>query len=59
MRPVRKANPSKLTKAPLPGFVASSKGSLEEESELPKMCTSDGFDPNAYKLMKRSGYNFS
>jgi len=56
---VHKANPSKLTKAPLLGFVASSKGSLQEESDLPKMRTSDRFDPNAYELMKKFGYEFS
>jgi len=57
--PVHKASPSKLIKAPLLGFVASSKGSFQEERDLPKVRTSDGFDPNAYKLMKKSGYDFS
>jgi len=57
--PVHRANPSKLTKASHPGFVASSIGSLQEESDISKMCISDGFDPNAHKLMKRSSYDFS
>jgi len=26
---------------------------------LPKVRTDDGFDPNAYKLMKKSGYDFN
>jgi len=42
----------------LPGFVSSSRGLLLEEGGPPKAQTSDGFDPNAYKLMKRSGYDF-
>jgi len=54
-----KANPSKLTKAPLPSFIASFKGLVQEESDLLKMRTSNVFDPNAYKLMKRSGYDYS
>jgi len=57
--PVHRANPSKLTKASLPGFVASSEGLLQEESELSKVCISNGFDPNAHKLMKRFSYDFS
>ena len=57
--PVHRANPSKLTKASLPSFVASSKGSLQEESELLMMRVSDEFDPNAQNLMKRPSYDFS
>ena len=59
MLPVRNVNLSKLIKASLPGFVFSSEGSLQEESDLPRMHTSDGFNPNAFKLMKLSGYDFS
>jgi len=44
---------------PLPDFVASSRDLLQEEGGLPKACISDGFDLNAYKLMKRSDYDFS
>jgi len=47
-----------MATTPLPGFVASSRGLLQEEGGLPKACTSDGFDPNAYKLMKRFGNDF-
>jgi len=39
---VHKAHYSKLIKATLPNFVASSKGLLEKESDLPRVCTSDG-----------------
>ena len=49
---------ARWARAPLSGFVVSSKGSLQEESDLPKVRTDDGFDANAYKLMKKSGYNF-
>ena len=41
------------------GFVTSFRGLLHEEGDLPKACTSDGFNPNAYMLMRRSGYDFS
>ena len=52
------ASKSTVARAPLSGFVVSSKGSLQEESDLPKVRTNDGFDPNAYKLMKKYGYDF-
>jgi len=45
--------------ASLSGFIASSKGSVEEEGDLPRVRTYEGFDPNAYKLMMRSGYDFN
>jgi len=57
--PVHKMNPSKLTKISLFGFVASSKGSLQEESKLSKMRISNRFDPNVRKLIKRSSYDFN
>ena len=47
---IHKVSPSKLTKAPLSGFVVFSNGSFQDERHLPKMRTSDRFDPNAYKL---------
>ena len=59
MLPVHRANYSKLTKALLLGLVGSFKGLLQEESDLPKVCITDGFDLNAYKLMEKSGYDFS
>ena len=48
----------KVSRHPLPGFVSSSKAFLKEEEVLPHTHTKDGFDPNAYKLMERAGYNF-
>jgi len=43
----------------LPGFGAFSGGLIQEEGGLPKAHISDVFDLNAYKLMKRPGYDFS
>jgi len=57
--PLHKACRKKMVRAPLPGFVGSSKGLLQEKGGLLKAHISDGFDPNAYKLVKRSDYNFS
>jgi len=48
-----------MTKAPLPDVVTSSKGLLQEKNNLPVVHTSDGFDPNAYKLMQKSRYDIS
>ena len=56
---IHKASQRKLVRAPLVSFILSSKGSLEEEVDFPKVCTEDGFDPNAYKLLKKFGYDFN
>ena len=56
---VYKAHYSKMTKASVQGVVTSSKGLLQEESDLPRVCTSDGFDLNAYMLMEKFGFDFS
>jgi len=39
-------NENELTKTPLPNFVTSSKGSLQEESDMPRMRISDGEGEN-------------
>jgi len=57
--PTHIASQRKVARAPLFGSVISSKGSLQEESDLQKVHTDDGFDPNEYKLMKKSGYDFN
>jgi len=49
---LHKACHSKIAATPLRGFVTSSRGLIQEEGGLPKVHTSDRFDPNAYKLMK-------
>ena len=55
---VYKTQYSKMTKASLLGVVTSSKDLLQEENDLPMVHISDGFDPNAYKLMEKSRYDF-
>ena len=44
----------KVNRPPIPGFVISSKDS----NDLPSVWTKEGFDPNAYKLMEKAGYDF-
>ena len=43
-----------MSRPPIPGFVVSSKDS----NDLPSVRTKEGFDPNAYKLMEKAGYDF-
>ena len=43
-----------MSRPPIPGFVVSSKDS----DDLPSVLTKEGFDPNAYKLMEKAGYDF-
>ena len=50
---------SKITKAHFLSVATSSKGLLQEESNLPMVHTSDGFDLDAYKLMEELRYNFN
>ena len=47
-----------MTKAHSPCAATLSKGMLQVERNLPMVHTSDGFDPDAYKLMDL-GYDFS
>jgi len=48
-----------MTKAHLLGVATSSKGLVQEESNPLMVRTSDGFNLNIYKLMEKSGYDFS
>ena len=57
--PLHKACHNKIAATPLPSFIASSRVLLQEKGGLPKVRTGNVFDLNAYKLMKRSGYNLS
>jgi len=57
--PIHNASQSKLVSGPLTDFIMSSNGSLQEEADLSKVRTEDGFDPNVYKLLKKSGYDFN
>jgi ribonuclease HI/uncharacterized protein YehS (DUF1456 family) len=47
-----------LTKPPLKGFIKSASDSIKEGS-LPDKRTKEGFDPKAYKLLAKSGYDFN
>ena len=42
---------NKMTEATFLGITTSSKGLLQEESNLPTLYISDGFDSDTYKLM--------
>jgi len=53
------SEPKQITKGLFPSFIAPFKALLQEESDLPRMHTSHGFDPNAYKFMKKSDYDFN
>jgi hypothetical protein len=46
------------TKPPLKGFVKSASDSIKEGS-LPDKRTKEGFDPKAYRLLAKSGYDFN
>uniref|UniRef100_A0A2N9FNB6 Uncharacterized protein n=1 Tax=Fagus sylvatica TaxID=28930 RepID=A0A2N9FNB6_FAGSY len=46
------------TKPPLKGFVKSASDSIKEGS-LPDKRTNEGFDPKAYRLLAKSGYDFN
>ena len=49
-----KAWQTKVRRPPLAGFVISSSRS----NNLSNARTKEGFDPNAYKLMEKAGYDF-
>ena len=54
MVPTLMAWQTKVSRPPITGFVVSSSGS----DKLPDARTKEGFDPNAYKLMEKAGYDF-
>ncbi|CAL8990430.1 unnamed protein product [Prunus brigantina] len=55
--PLPKLNNSDVSKSSVPGFVRPSQEATRHES-LPVTRTKEGFDPNAYKLMSKAGYDF-
>ncbi|CAL9018760.1 unnamed protein product [Prunus brigantina] len=55
--PLPKLNNSDVSKSSVPGFVRPSQEATRHES-LPVKRTKEGFDPNAYKLMSKAGYDF-
>ena len=55
--PLPKLDQVVSTKPPLKGFTRAMSNLVEEDS-LPVRRTEEGFDPKAYKLLAKSGYNF-
>uniref|UniRef100_A0A2N9HH26 Uncharacterized protein n=1 Tax=Fagus sylvatica TaxID=28930 RepID=A0A2N9HH26_FAGSY len=56
--PLPKLDKVASTKPPLKGFVRSASDSIKEGS-LPDKRTKEGFDPKAYRLLAKSGYDFN
>ncbi len=55
--PVAKITKTTLSCQPLKGFVRPSQAPTIQHGSLPTKCTEEGFDPNAYRLMAKAGYN--
>ncbi|KAI5312980.1 hypothetical protein L3X38_042154 [Prunus dulcis] len=55
--PLPKLSNSDVSKSSVPGFVRPLQDATRREY-LPVKRTKEGFDPNAYKLMSKAGYNF-
>ena len=55
--PLPKLDQVASTKPPLKGFTRAMSNLVEEDS-LPIRRTEEGFDPKAYKLLAKSGYDF-
>ncbi|KAF8405954.1 hypothetical protein HHK36_008032 [Tetracentron sinense] len=56
--PITKLISSTVSKPPLKGFVRPSQGPEIEHGSLPTERTEEGFDPNAYKLLAKAGYDY-
>ena len=54
---VAKITKPRPSSQPLKGFTRPSQGPIVEHGTLPTKRTKEGFDPNAYKLMAKAGYN--
>ena len=55
--PLTKIDTIKIEKPVLKGFVQPKNGPKVEHGTLPSKRTEEGFDPNAYKLLAKAGYN--
>ncbi|CAL8156628.1 unnamed protein product [Prunus armeniaca] len=55
--PLHKLSNSDVLKSSVPGFVRPSQDAIRREYLSVKR-TKEGFDPNAYKLMSKAGYDF-
>ena len=56
--PLPKLNKVASTKPPLKGFIKFASNSIKE-GLLPDERTNEGFDPKAYRLLAKSGYDFN
>ncbi|CAL2246945.1 unnamed protein product [Prunus armeniaca] len=56
--PLPKLSNLDISKPSIRGFIRPSQDAIRRES-LPVKRTKEGFDPNAYKLMSKVGYDFS
>ena len=52
-----KITKSRISSQPLEGFTKASQEPIIEHGTLPTKRTKEGFDPNAYKLMVKAGYD--
>ena len=55
--PVAKITKTRIASQPLKGFTRPSQGPIVEHGTLPTKRTKEGFDPNAYRLMAKAGYD--
>ncbi|XP_071933254.1 uncharacterized protein [Coffea arabica] len=55
--PLTKIEPVKIEKVSLQGFVPPKEEPAVEHYPLPTNRTQEGFDPNAYRLLAKAGYN--
>nr|XP_027102928.1 uncharacterized protein LOC113724201 [Coffea arabica] len=55
--PLTKIEPVKIEKVSLQGFVRPKEEPAVEHYSLPTNRTQEGFDPNAYRLLAKAGYN--
>ena len=55
--PITKVTKPRSSSQPLKGFTRPSQEPIVEHGTLPTKRTEEGFDPNAYRLMAKAGYN--
>ena len=55
--PVAKITKLRILSQPLKGFTRPSQGPIVEHGTLPTKRTKEGFNPNAYRLMDKVGYD--
>ena len=55
--PITKITKPRSSSQPLKGFTRPSQGPIVEHGTLPTKRTEEGFNPNAYRIMAKAGYN--